>query len=209
MSVDLILPKRLKNRASELTDLQMVFLDCYLMRIGDPKVIFRYLCSNGKNQTESNTMMAGLLRNSDATEYLKTRRAQLEVHFGGKTKEGDDAFEQKEMTAAEIQATIVKKVLADLGEGIKDGTVDYRSSTIIEKAVAKALDYDVTKDDAPEPPRIYLPENCLNCRYRIAIEETDDTIDECKCCRYRKDDLERGIEYDYKTQLDYGNQGNS
>ena len=84
MSVDLILPKRLKNRASELTDLQMVFLDCYLMRLGDPKVIFRYLCSNGKNQTESNTMMAGLLRNSDATEYLKTRRAQLEVHFGGK-----------------------------------------------------------------------------------------------------------------------------
>lgn len=202
--MDIVLPKRLKNRASQLTEIQMVFLDCYLLRVGDPKLLFRYLCATGQNQAESNTMMGGLLRNSDAVEYLKTRKAQLEVHFGGKSKE-DGEFEQKEMTAAEIQATIVKKVLADLGEGIKDGTVDYRSSTIIEKAVAKALDYDVTKDDAPEPPRIYLPENCLNCRYRVAIEETDDTIDECKCCRYRKDSLERGIEYDYKTQLDYGN----
>lgn len=201
MSVDLILPKRLKNRSSELTELQMVFLDCYIMRLGDPKVIFRYLCSSGKNQAESNAMMAGLLRNSDAVEYIKTRKAQLEVHFGGKPKGEGSEFEQKEMTAAEIQATIVKKVLADLGEGIKDGTVDYRSSTIIEKAVAKALDYDVTKDDAPEPPRIYLPENCLNCRYRIAIEETDDTVDECKCCNYRKDCLGRGIEFDYKTQF--------
>lgn len=202
--MDIVLPKRLKNRASQLTEIQMVFLDCYLLRVGDPKLLFRYLCATGQNQVESNTMMGGLLRNSDAVEYLKTRKAQLEVHFGGKPKE-DGEFEQKEMTAAEIQATIVKKVLADLGEGIKDGTVDYRSSTIIEKAVAKALDYDVTKDDAPEPPRIYLPENCLNCRYRVAIEETDDTIDECKCCNYRARCLEQGIEYDYKTQLDYGN----
>lgn len=205
--MDIVLPKRLKNRASQLTEIQMVFLDCYLLRVGDPKLLFRYLCATGQNQVESNTMMGGLLRNSDAVEYLKTRKAQLEVHYGGKPKtEGE--FEQKEMTAAEIQATIVKKVLADLGEGIKDGTVDYRSSTIIEKAVAKALDYDVTKDDAPEPPRIYLPENCLNCRYRVAIEETDDTIDECKCCNYRARCLEQGIEYDYKTQLNIENDGN-
>lgn len=204
--MDIVLPKRLKDRTSQLTEIQMVFLDCYLLRIGDPKVIFRYLCSTGKNQAESNSMMGSLLRNSDAVEYLKTRKAQLEVHYGGKPKQ-EGEFEQKEMTAAEIQATIVKKVLADLGEGIKDGTVDYRSSTIIEKAVAKALDYDVTKDDAPEPPRIYLPENCLNCRYRVAIEETDDTVDECKCCRYRKDSLERGVEYDYKTQLNIEENG--
>lgn len=205
--MDIVLPKRLKNRASQLTEIQMVFLDCYLLRVGDPKLLFRYLCATGQNQAESNTMMGGLLRNSDAVEYLKTRKAQLEVHYGGKPKTQGE-FEQKEMTAAEIQATIVKKVLADLGEGIKDGTVDYRSSTIIEKAVAKALDYDVTKDDAPEPPRIYLPENCLNCRYRIAIEETDDTIDECKCCNYRARCLEQGIEYDYKTQLNIENDGN-
>ena len=205
MAVDLVLPKRLKNRASELTEIQMVFLDCYILRVGDPKVIFRYLCAGGKNQSESNQMMASLLRNSDAVDYIKTRKAQLEVHFSGETKTVDE--EHKELTAAEIQATIVRKVLADLGEGIRDGTVDYRSSTIIEKAVQKALDYDVTKDDAPEPPRIYLPENCLNCRYRVAIEETDDTIDECKCCRYREKCLEQGIEYDYKTQLNIENNG--
>lgn len=205
MAVDLILPKRLKNRASELTEIQMVFLDCYILRIGDPKVIFRHLCAGGKNQSESNQMMASLLRNSDAVDYIKTRKAQLEVHFGGEAKTVDE--EHKELTAAEIQATIVRKVLADLGEGIRDGTVDYRSSTIIEKAVQKALDYDVSKDDAPEPPRIYLPENCLNCRYRIAIEETDNTIDECKCCNYRKNCLEQGIEYDYKTQLNIENNG--
>lgn len=206
MAVDLVLPKRLKNRASELTEIQMIFLDCYIFRIGDPKVIFRYLCAGGKNQSESNNMMASLLRNSDAVDYIKTRKAQLEIHFDGKPHE--ESEEHKELTAAEIQATIVRKVLADLGEGIKDGTVDYRSSTIIEKAVQKALDYDVSKDDAPEPPRIYLPENCLNCRYRVAIEETDDTIDECKCCNYRKSCLEQGIEYDYKTQLNIENNGN-
>ena len=213
MEVDLVLPKRLKNRASELTELQQVFLDCYIFRLGDPKTIFRYLCATGKTQVESNTMMQGLLRNSDAVEYIKTRKAQLEVHFGGKPKsEGEDA-EGKGFDGSEIKSVIMKKISNDLVQSIEEGTLDYKQGAIIEKFMNKVLDYDEKADSAPEPPRIYLPENCLNCRYRVAVEETDETIDECKCCNYRARCIEQGIEYDYKTQLNIekedGNSRNS
>lgn len=153
--------------------------------------------------------MSSLLRNSDSQEYMNTRKAQLEVHFTGELRESGEESDVKGFDGSEIKSVIMKKISKDLVQSIEDGTLDYKQGAIIEKFMNKVLDYDEKAESAPEPPRIYLPENCLNCRYRVAIEETDDTIDECKCCRYRKDSLERGIEYDYKTQLDYGNQRNS
>lgn len=207
--MDLVLPKRLKNRSSELTELQMVFLDCYILRVGDPKQIFRYFFGASSSEAKINAGMSSLLRNSDSQEYMNTRKAQLEVHFTGELRESGEESEVKGFDGSEIKSVIMKKISKDLVQSIEDGTLDYKQGAIIEKFMNKVLDYDEKAESAPEPPRIYLPENCLNCRYRIAIEETDDTIDECKCCRYRKDSLERGIEYDYKTQLDYGNQRNS
>ena len=101
----------------------------------------------------------------------------------------------------DVQKTIYNRVSSDLISGLKTGEIDYKSSTIIEKFMQKALDYKSEDTVGPEPPKIYLPENCLNCRYRIACE-SDDVVDDCKWCKYRKSCNERGEVYDQKTQLE-------
>jgi hypothetical protein len=152
----------------------------------------------GKSDRDSNTALQGLLRNSDTVAYLKERKEQLLAHFSGDTSV---SVEAEQRSQADVRRIIYDRISTDLVDAIKDGTVDYKQGAIIEKFMNKVLDYDDKEETKPEPPRIYLPENCLNCRYRISIEETDDTIDECKCCQYKKHCNEQGIEYDYKTQI--------
>lgn len=196
--MDLILPKRIKNRLSELTEMQMAFLDCYILRIYDPKELFQQLFAVGISPSRANAQLNAFMRNSDVINYLKTRTAQLEEHFFGESEESEDkdAFD-----GSKIKSVIMKKISNDLVQSIEDGTLDYKQGAIVEKFMNKVLDFDDSEKEQLEPPRIYLPENCLNCRYRVAIEETDDTIDECKYCEYRNRCIEQGIEYDYKTQL--------
>ena len=200
MERDIRLPKRKKNERLDLTELQMTFLDCYMLQIMEPGTLFRALISPSKTVRESNAMMKSLLRNSDAVSYMHDRREQLEDHyFGGGEKA--ETVQEKEMSLEDAQKRIVEKATKDLLDAMENDTAEIKNGNVIEKILIKAMEANDTDIDAPEPPRIYLPESCSSCRYRVAIEETDDTVDECYHCRYRQDDLDRGIEYDYKTQL--------
>lgn len=197
---DLALPPRVISGRSELTEMQQIFLDCYILRIGSPKLLFRMLLGVGKSESMSNTLMTALLNSADGKEYVRQRRKQLEDFFFDGSSDGDDS-ESPDVSMEEAQKAIYSKVSSELVRGLKDGTINYKSSAIIEKFMQKALDFTADKVEAPEPPRIYLPENCLNCRYRIACE-SEDVVDDCKWCKYRKSCNERGEVYDQKTQLD-------
>lgn len=199
--MDLALPKRKNNKFSELTEMQMVFLDNYILRTTNPKVLFHTLLCPEKSERDSNSMMNSLLRNSDAEDYMKTRRQQLLNFFKGESVDGEDGGDDS-VDQSEFRKMLMNKFMADMKESISTGTLDYKQGAIVEKFVSKILDYDEREDNAPEPPCLYLPENCLNCRYRIAIEEGENAIDECKFCRYRKHCNENGIEYGPEDQLE-------
>lgn len=196
---ELALPPRIQNSRSQLTEIQQIFLDCYILRMGSPKLIFQLLLAAGKSQSMSNSLMKSLIDCADGKEYIRQRTKQLEEYFfsAGPGENGEPA----EVSMEEVQKTIYNRVSSDLIEGLKTGDIDYKSSTIIEKFMQKALDYKSEETVGPEPPKIYLPENCLNCRYRIACE-SDDVVDDCKWCKYRKSCNERGEVYDQKTQLE-------
>lgn len=196
---ELALPPRIVNRRSELTEMQQIFLDCYILRMGNPRLIFRMLIGVGKSESVSNSMMMALINSSDGKTYVMERTKQLEQFFFHDMGESND--DGVDTSLAEAQKVIYSKVSNELVQGLKDGTINYKSSAIIEKFMQKALDFTAEKVEAPEPPRIYLPENCLNCRYRVACE-SDDVVDDCKWCRYRKSCNERGEVYDQKDQLD-------
>lgn len=196
---DLALPPRIASARSELTELQQIFLDCYILRVGSPKLLFRMLLGVGKSESMSNTLMTSLLNSADGKEYVKQRREQLEKFFLGEA--GEEGEDGPDVSMEEAQKVIYGKVSSELVKGLKDGTINYKSSAIIEKFMQKALDFSAEKVEAPEPPRIYLPESCMSCRYRIACE-SDAVVDDCKWCKYRKSCNERGEVYDQKTQLD-------
>lgn len=198
MERDIRLPKRKKNERLDLTELQMTFLDCYMLQIMEPGTLFRALISPSKTVRESNAMMKSLLRNSDAVSYMRDRKEQLVEYYFGEYKDEEEIPQRSE---EDIRNLIYKKISEDIVESIENKTLDYKQGDILTKFMNKALDYDEKEVNAPEPPKVYLPESCSSCRYRIAIEETDETIDECLHCRYRQDDLDRGIVYNYKTQL--------
>ena len=196
---ELALPPRIQNSRSQLTEIQQVFLDCYILRMGNPKLIFQLLLAAGKSPSMSNSLMKSLIDCADGKEYIRQRTEQLEKYFFS-TEPGENG-EPAEVSMEDVQKTIYNRVSSDLISGLKTGEIDYKSSTIIEKFMQKALDYKSEEAVGPEPPRIYLPENCLNCRYRIAYE-SDDVVDDCKWCKYRKSCNERGEVYDQKTQLE-------
>ena len=147
----------------------------------------------------SNSLMKSLIDCADGKEYIRQRTEQLEKYFFSAEPGGDGT--PAEISMEEVQKTIYNRVSLDLINDLKSGEIDYKSSTIIEKFMQKALDYKNEETVGPEPPKIYLPENCLNCRYRIACE-SDDVVDDCKWCKYRKSCNERGEVYDQKTQLE-------
>lgn len=196
---ELALPPRIQNSRSQLTEIQQVFLDCYILRLGSPKLIFQLLLAAGKSPSMSNSLMRSLIDCADGKEYIRQRTEQLEKYFFSAEPGGNG--EPAEVSMEDVQKTIYNRVSSDLISGLKTGEIDYKSSTIIEKFMQKALDYKSEEAVGPEPPKIYLPENCLNCRYRIACE-SDDVVDDCKWCRYRKSCNERGEVYDQKTQLE-------
>ena len=196
---ELALPPRIQNSRSQLTEIQQVFLDCYILRLGSPKLIFQLLLAAGKSPSMSNSLMRSLIDCADGKEYIRQRTEQLEKYFFSAEPGGNG--EPAEVSMEDVQKTIYNRVSSDLISGLKTGEIDYKSSTIIEKFMQKALDYKSEEAVGPEPPKIYLPENCLNCRYRIACE-SDDVVDDCKWCKYRKSCNERGEVYDQKTQLE-------
>lgn len=196
---EIALPPRIQNSRSQLTEIQQVFLDCYILRLGSPKLIFQLLLAAGKSPSMSNSLMKSLIDCADGKEYIRQRTEQLEKYFFSADSGGNG--EPADVSMEEVQKTIYNRVSSDLIEGLKTGDIDYKSSTIIEKFMQKALDYKSEETVGPEPPKIYLPENCLNCRYRIACE-SDDVVDDCKWCKYRKSCNERGEVYDQKTQLE-------
>lgn len=199
---ELALPPRPRSDRSELSEMQQVFLDCYILELGNPRVLFRLLLAAGKSEHVSNSLMTALLRSHDGQEYISARKAQLEKYFNAsKNRSPTDESQSTESSLEEAQKIIYAKVSADLVQGINDGSISYKSSAIIEKFMQKALDYSSDKVVEAEPPRIYLPENCRNCRYRIACE-SEDVVDDCKWCKYRKSCNERGEVYDQKTQLE-------
>lgn len=197
---DLALPPRVISGRSELTEMQQIFLDCYILRMGSPRVLFRMLLGVGKSENMSNTLMMALLNSADGKEYVRQRQKQLEEFFFKSTSD-DVVIDTTEASMEEARKVIYSKVSQELVQGLKDGTINYKSSAIIEKFMQKAMDFTAEKVEAPEPPRIYLPENCLNCRYRVACE-SEDVVDDCKWCKYRKSCNERGEVYDQKTQLE-------
>lgn len=196
---ELALPPRIQNSRSQLTEIQQVFLDCYILRIGNPKLIFQLLLAAGKSPSMSNSLMKSLIDCADGKEYIRQRTEQLEKYFF--SAEPRENGVPEEVSMEEVQKTIYNRVSLDLIKDLKNGEIDYKSSAIIEKFMQKALDYKSEDTVGPEPPKIYLPENCLNCRYRIACE-SDDVVDDCKWCKYRKSCNERGEVYDQKTQLE-------
>ena len=198
MGRNIKIPKRIRSEKIELTDLQMVFLDCFILGIGKPKVIFRLLLTPSNSEKESLSMMQSLLKNSDAKDYMEKRKAQIEEFFFGN---GEDKEDSPKMSEDDIRRLIFNKLSDNIVQSIEDNTLDYKQGDIITKFMIKALDYDDKEVNAPSPPMVYLPENCGNCRYKFACENQNLVIDECKVCRYRQDDLDRGIEYNYKEQL--------
>jgi hypothetical protein len=202
------LPPRIPNSRLALSDLQMMFLDCHILRVGPSKLLFRLILGMGKSESTCNSLANALLNSADGREYIKTRTEQLNMYYfpahertaggsGDAAEEGDnmETFQQKLFT----------KISKDLEQGLEDGTIDYKSGSIIEKFMQKALDYEAKDKNAPEPPKVFLPESCSKCRYRIFCE-SEEVMDDCKWCRYRKKCEEQGIVYDVKNQLDIPNE---
>lgn len=201
MANSINLPKRLKPSSSDLTENQMLFLDCYLLGLGEPKYLFKQLIAFSRSERESNAMMQGLLKNSDALTYMEIRSNQIMRFFKGEPEANDKKVDDTPLNEEDVRKVIIDRVSQDIISSLRDGTLDYKQGSIVEKFITKVLDYDEKEEEKPEPPRIYLPESCSSCRYRKAIEDSDNTVDECLLCRYRKDSIERGVEYDYKNQL--------
>lgn len=198
-----MIPKREPNVNTILTEMQMVFLDCCLLKLHNPKDMFAIMFGQNRGKSECKVMYDSLMRNSDAIAYVKNREKQIRGFFSC-TEEPTQP--KPTPNQEDIRKVMFDKISVDLVEAIQTGTLDYKQGAIVEKFMNKVLDYDDKQDEKPEPPRIYLPANCLNCRYRIAIEESDDTIDECEYCQYKKDCNNQGITYDYKTQIKWKSQ---
>lgn len=192
------LPVRDINERCALTNEQLDFLDCYILGMSTCTTMFQMMFAVGKSKAVAKSLMQSLLNCSDAKEYMRDRKTQLEKHYFGGMGNDD---ETTGVDMAEMQKIIYEKVSSDLVSDLKAGAIDYKSSTIIEKFMQKALDFDADKTNAPEPPRIYLPESCMHCRYRLFCE-SDNVVDECPYCKYRKFAIEHGVEYDHKNQLE-------
>ena len=200
------LPPRMQDDRSELSDLQMMFLDCHILHLGSSKLLFKLLLGVGKSDVASNSLMTALLNSADGKQYIKNRTEQLEKHYfpsGGSSKSGKKAEDTESINneMETFQQKLFRKISADLEQDLEEGTIDYKSSAIIEKFMQKALDFKAEDQNAPDPPRIYLPENCDNCRYRLFCESSE-VVDDCKLCKYKKSCNERGEVYDYKDQLE-------
>lgn len=195
------LPKRIKPLRSDLSEMHMVFLDCYILGIGDPAFLFKQLIAYSKTQRDSNAMMKSLLGNSDAVAYMRERSAQIINFFNGSGSSDSSVEEEIDFSQDNVRKVIIDNVSRDIIQSLKNGSLDYKQGSIVEKFITKVLDYDEKEEAKPEPPRIYLPESCSSCRYRKAVEDTDNAVDECSMCRYRMDSIERGIEYNPKEQI--------
>lgn len=198
------LPRREVGK-TQFSDMQLSFLDMYIFGLGDMKMIFRLLLAPGSAERTADSMMRTLLNNSAAIEYMEARKRQIERFFCGDDVSEHDVVERKKYDESDIRKIMIDTFSEDIVDSIKNGTFDYKKEAIFEKMIVKILEKEDEKvDNGMEPPRIYLPESCSSCRYRKAIEESDgDVIDECIGCRYRKDCLDRGVEFDPKTQIDY------
>lgn len=221
------LPMRSANPSMMLTDDQRIFLDCVILGLGEARILFQRIAGVGRVPSECNKMYSALMKSSYAQEYMQQRRKQLLEHLYG------DIVEKEEQAAAraaakaaeeaagesdkpkdlkEVYSRIVKRVTESLAEDIENGK-EVKTSGIVEKAVMRAFDSMNEQVVTHDPPKIYLPEDCLNCRYRIFIEEGDEVEDECQRCRYRIRCKQEGYELDIKEQLinkeENGIQGNS
>ena len=119
---ELALPPRIQNSRSQLTEIQQVFLDCYILRLGSPKLIFQLLLAAGKSPSMSNSLMRSLIDCADGKEYIRQRTEQLEKYFfsAGPGENGEPA----EVSMEDVQKTIYNRVSSDLISGLKTGEID-------------------------------------------------------------------------------------
>lgn len=203
MGRNIRLPKRINNVNSELTEMQKVFLDCYILGIGDSRILFKALLAPADSDRVAMNKMSSLVKNSDAFAYMESRKAQLEKHYFDGVEIESESSDDDDISISEAREIIYRAVSKDLIRDIRDGNVEYKRGSIVEKLINKILEDDTDGKDTIEPPRLYLPESCNNCRYRKFIEEDGNVEDECKYCNYKKNCLERGIEYNQKEQFNF------
>lgn len=141
----------------------------------------------------------------DHKNYQASYRATLKAFLSGRGDMSDDDSADSAIITEEQKNKAVKAYLLNVIKLLKTGDIDDPDTMKVLTDIVNKVGWLKGDEEQQLPPQRYLPEQCLQCRYRLFVDngkKNGDLIDECQYCKALKFANNNGYRDTDETRLD-------